>query len=61
MPVQNPLPEIIKRLNRLQPHLLHAYPSTLGLLAQAQADGRLEINPELVTMGSEHASFAAAS
>ena len=57
IPVQNPLPEIIKRLNRLQPHLLHAYPSTLGLLAQAQADGRLEINPELVTMGSEHASL----
>ncbi|MBL92893.1 MAG: hypothetical protein CMH56_13900 [Myxococcales bacterium] len=57
IPVQNPLPVILKRLNRLRPHLLHAYPSTLGLLAQAQLEGKLKIAPELITMGSEHASL----
>jgi phenylacetate-coenzyme A ligase PaaK-like adenylate-forming protein len=55
--VQNPFPEILRRLNQLMPHLLHCYPSTLELLARAKIEGALNIEPELITMGSEHASL----
>jgi phenylacetate-coenzyme A ligase PaaK-like adenylate-forming protein len=48
-----PLPEIVARLNALQPLLLQSYPSALSLLAEEQRAGRLRIRPVSVTSTSE--------
>jgi phenylacetate-CoA ligase len=53
IPVTLPLPEIVDRLNRLQPVLLQGYPSVLSLLAAERAAGRLRIAPLAVTGSSE--------
>jgi phenylacetate-CoA ligase len=53
VPVTLPLPEIVDRLNRLQPMLLQGYPSVLSLLATERAGGRLRIAPLAVTGSSE--------
>jgi phenylacetate-CoA ligase len=53
IPVTLPLPEIVDRLNRLQPMLLQGYPSALSLLATERAAGRLRIAPLAVTGSSE--------
>jgi phenylacetate-CoA ligase len=53
VPVTLPLPEIVDRLNRLQPMLLQGYPSVLSLLATERAAGRLRIAPLAVTGSSE--------
>ena len=53
IPVTLPLPEIVDRLNRLQPMLLQGYPSVLSLLAAERAAGRLRIAPLAVTGSSE--------
>jgi phenylacetate-CoA ligase len=53
IPVTVPLPEIVARLNRLQPMLLQGYPSVLSLLAEERAAGRLRIAPLAVTGSSE--------
>jgi phenylacetate-CoA ligase len=53
IPVTLPLPEIVARLNRLQPMLLQGYPSVLSLLAEERAAGRLRIAPLAVTGSSE--------
>jgi phenylacetate-coenzyme A ligase PaaK-like adenylate-forming protein len=49
----DPLPEIVARLNDLQPLLLQGYPSTIRHLANEQAAGRLRISPLSVTTSSE--------
>jgi phenylacetate-CoA ligase len=53
IPVTLPLPEIVDRLNRMQPMLLQGYPSVLSLLAAERAAGRLRIAPLAVTGSSE--------
>jgi phenylacetate-CoA ligase len=53
VPVTLPLPEIVARLNHLQPLILQGYPSVLSLLAGEQAAGRLRIAPRSVTGSSE--------
>jgi phenylacetate-CoA ligase len=53
IPVTLPLPEIVDRLNRLQPLLLQGYPSVLSLLATERTAGRLRIAPMGVTGSSE--------
>jgi phenylacetate-coenzyme A ligase PaaK-like adenylate-forming protein len=53
IPVTLPLPEIVARLNALQPLLLQSYPSALSLLAEEQRAGRLRIRPLSVTSTSE--------
>jgi phenylacetate-CoA ligase len=53
IPVTLPLPEIVARLNRLQPLLLQGYPPVLSLLATERAAGRLRIAPLAVTGSSE--------
>jgi phenylacetate-CoA ligase len=53
VPVTLPLPEIVARLNHLQPLILQGYPSVLSLLAGEQAAGRLRIAPRAVTGSSE--------
>ena len=48
--VLRPLEDLVDELNRLQPAVLHGYPSALTLLAGEQEAGRLHIAP--VLMGS---------
>lgn len=44
---------LVDELNRFEPRLLVGYASMVGLLAQAQLDGRLHIRPERVVAASE--------
>ncbi|HSJ97047.1 MAG TPA: hypothetical protein VLC53_08240 [Myxococcota bacterium] len=53
IPVTLPLPEVVARLNALQPLMLQAYASALSLLAEEQRAGRLRIRPLSVTSTSE--------
>jgi phenylacetate-CoA ligase len=53
IPVTLPLPEIVLRLNSLQPAMFAGYASALGLLAQEQLAGRLHIHPSIVISSAE--------
>jgi phenylacetate-CoA ligase len=53
VPVTLPLPEIVARLDALQPPLLLGYPTVLARLAAEQQAGRLNIAPLTVTCTSE--------
>src|SRR5258708_10583571 len=52
-PVTLPLPEIVRRLNQLQPMAVSGYASMLARLATEQRAGRLRIAPMSVTSSSE--------
>lgn len=51
--LDNPLPELVQRLNEIQPIVLASYPSVLGLLAEEQVSGALRIRPNMLTCTSE--------
>ena len=53
IPVTLPLHEIVKQLNELQPAMFAGYASALGLLAQEQLEGRLNIHPSIVISSAE--------
>jgi phenylacetate-CoA ligase len=53
VPVTLPVPEIVDRLNALQPSLLYGYPSMLARLAAELRAQRLRIAPMSVTTSSE--------
>jgi phenylacetate-coenzyme A ligase PaaK-like adenylate-forming protein len=53
VPATLPLPEIVARLNELQPPALYGYPSMLVRLAAEQRAGRLHIAPMAVGSTSE--------
>lgn len=44
---------LVRALNRFQPEVLSAYPSIAALLAIEQSEGRLSIDPRIVSTGSE--------
>lgn len=48
-----PAPELRAALEAFGPHYLHGYPSSVAALAHARADGRLAIDPEFISLGSE--------
>ena len=48
-----PLPDIVSRLNQLQPQVLVAYASMIKALAHEQVAGRLSIAPKAVNSSSE--------
>jgi phenylacetate-CoA ligase len=48
-----PIAEIVKRLNDLQPAMFAGYASALGVLAQEQLAGRLNIHPAIVISSAE--------
>ncbi|MBN2186827.1 MAG: phenylacetate--CoA ligase family protein [Dehalococcoidia bacterium] len=48
-----PVAELVQRLDSLQPRLLRAFPSILGLLVTEQVQGRLHIGPRIVAGGGE--------
>ncbi|NUM46558.1 MAG: phenylacetate--CoA ligase family protein [Anaerolineales bacterium] len=53
IPVTLPINEIVQRLNALQPAMFAGYASALGLLAQEQLEGRLNIHPSIVISSAE--------
>ena len=53
VPVTLPVPEMVERLNRIQPAVLYGYPTVLAQLAAEQTAGRLHIRPMSVTSTSE--------
>ncbi len=53
IPVTLPIHEIVKQLNELQPAMFSGYASALGLLAQEQLKGRLNIHPSIVISSAE--------
>jgi phenylacetate-coenzyme A ligase PaaK-like adenylate-forming protein len=53
VPVTLPVHEIVKQLNELQPAMFSGYASALGLLAQEQLEGRLNIHPAIVISSAE--------
>ncbi len=53
-----PLSEIVDGLNKYQPAMLAAYPSSLALLAAEQQEGRLRIRPVLVLPTGETLTLA---
>jgi phenylacetate-coenzyme A ligase PaaK-like adenylate-forming protein len=53
VPATLPLPEIVERLNALQPPMVLGYASMMGLLAQEQRAGRLRIAPKALSATSE--------
>lgn len=53
LPVTQPLPDLVARLNDLQLPALAGYPSMLARLAREQLDGRLHIAPIAISATSE--------
>ncbi|HWH01223.1 MAG TPA: hypothetical protein VNV66_18370 [Pilimelia sp.] len=53
VPVTLPLPEIVARLNALQPDRILAYPSIMWRLALEQQAGRLDLKLNIVLVGAE--------
>jgi phenylacetate-CoA ligase len=53
IPVTLPIHEIVRQLNELQPAMFAGYASALGLLAQEQIEGRLNIHPSIVISSAE--------
>ena len=51
--VITPIAEMVEALNAYQPEALIAYASTVGALADEQLEGRLHIQPELISTTSE--------
>jgi phenylacetate-CoA ligase len=54
VPVTLPLPEIVERLNAIQPVALYGYPSVIARLAREQREGRLRISPQSISTTSEN-------
>ena len=57
IPVTLPIHEVVKQLNELQPAMFSGYASALGLLAQEQLEGRLNIHPSIVISSAEPLSL----
>lgn len=53
VPASLPLPEIVARLNELQPKVLSGFASMVAALAHEQLEGRLRVAPGVVWTGSE--------
>jgi phenylacetate-CoA ligase len=53
IPVTLPIHEIVRQLNEFQPAMFAGYSSALGLLAQEQLEGRLNIHPSIVISSAE--------
>ncbi|MCE7056506.1 phenylacetate--CoA ligase family protein [Algoriphagus sp. AGSA1] len=53
LPVNMPIPDMVKNLNQFQPIILAPYASMGPLLASEQEAGRLHINPSLIVLSAE--------
>jgi phenylacetate-coenzyme A ligase PaaK-like adenylate-forming protein len=59
LPVVEPLPDLVARLNAIQPQVLHTYPTMLEILAHEAREGRLRIAPWVLSCSSEPLTRAA--
>jgi phenylacetate-CoA ligase len=59
--VMDPLPDLVDALNAYQPAFLASYPTTLGMLATEQREGRLRIAPTCIWSGGECLAPSAAT
>lgn len=57
--IMEPIEQMVYNLNRYRPHYLHGYPTFLEALAHERLQGRLSIDPEFVSLGSEPFSMTA--
>jgi len=57
--IMEPTEHVVCALNRFRPHYVHAYPTFLEALAHERLRGRLAIDPEFVSLGSEPFSLSA--
>ena len=57
--IMNRLDQVVCDLNRFRPHYLHGYPTFLEALAHEKLQGRLAIDPEFISLGSEPFSLSA--
>jgi phenylacetate-coenzyme A ligase PaaK-like adenylate-forming protein len=53
LPITLPMDEIIKKLNKIQPDFLHGYPSAIYQLCKNNKLGKLNIRPNIISVGSE--------
>ena len=53
VPATLPLPEIVSRLNDIQPVVMNGYPTMLYALAKEASAGRLRVRPRIIGPGSE--------
>lgn len=49
-----PIEEMVDTLNKLNPEILHIYPSSLSVMIQEAAGGRLRIKPRIISSASEY-------
>lgn len=57
---QDPLDELVERLSAFDPAILLGYPSSMALIAEAQAEGRCRLRPILVVTAGESIDAAEA-
>lgn len=48
-----PIDDLVHSLNRLNPEIVHVYPSTLSVLIQEAEAGRLKVRPKYISSASE--------
>ena len=53
IPMSSAVPELVHRLNAVQPTVVQAYPTALDLLVREATNGRLRIAPRFVEAGGE--------
>lgn len=51
--INSPLSDVVEQLNQFQPDLLYGYTSGVGILAEQQQQGRLNIAPTRIELGGE--------
>jgi phenylacetate-coenzyme A ligase PaaK-like adenylate-forming protein len=57
--VVEPLEQLVEKLNQIKPNILHCYPTMLEVLAYEKMEGRLNIEPWLITSSSEPLTLTA--
>ena len=57
--IMDPIERVVHQLNLFRPHYLHGYPTFVEALAHERMHGRLSIDPEFISLGSEPFSLAA--
>lgn len=57
--IMDPTEKVVHQLNLFRPHYLHGYPTFVEALAHERLQGRLAIDPEFISLGSEPFSLTA--
>ncbi|MEE2902940.1 MAG: AMP-binding protein [Myxococcota bacterium] len=57
--IMDSIEKVVYDLNRFRPHYIHSYPTFLEVMAHEKKRGRLCIDPEFISVGSEPFSLSA--